>query len=416
MKKWNEKYHAKLKKHSLGNQVWDKRNLENAWKQVRANRGSAGVDGVTIEEFEQNSQQNLAEIERQLKENRYVPQPVKRVLIPKDNGKMRQLGVPAIKDRVVQQALKNVLEPIFENIFLPQSHGYRPNTDAHAAVRKAEAFIERGSHWTVDADIEGFFDHVDHQILMDLVCEKIADGRVLSLIESFLKSGIMNEGLFEESFEGTPQGGNLSPLLSNIYLNHFDRRMGDYGYLLLRYADDIVIFCKFESDAQDALKRAKEILEGELKLKLSPEKTKIIHARKKGVEFLGFHFNGRWRRPKDKARKKFKEEIKRRTRRQQPISLETVIRFLNPVIRGWGNYFKGGTVRKLFKILRGYVRARLRSFKAKKRTWKTILYTLPQSELKKMGLISLSSLLNESVSYKGKSQTKAVYGKTVRAV
>ncbi len=128
---------------------------------------------------------------------------------------------------------------------------------------------------------------------MDLVFEKIADGRVLSLIESFLKSGVMNEGIFEESIEGTPQGGNLSPLLSNIYLNHFDRRMGDYGYLLLRYADDIIIFCKFESDAQDALKRAKEILEGELKLKLSPEKTKIIHARKKGIEFLGFHFNGR---------------------------------------------------------------------------------------------------------------------------
>jgi len=153
-----------------------------------------------------------------------------------------------------------------------------------------------------------------------------------------------------------------------------------------------------------------------LKLKLSPEKTKIIHARKKGVEFLGFHFNGRWRRPKDKAKKKFKEEIRRRTRRNLPVNLETVIHFLNPVIRGWGNYFKGGTVKKLFEELDGYIRARLRSFKAKRRTWGTILYTLPQSELKNMGLISLSSLLNESVSCKGKSQTKAVYGKTVRTV
>jgi hypothetical protein len=226
----------------------------------------------------------------------------------------------------------------------------------------------------------------------------------------------MNDGIFEESVEGTPQGGNLSPLLSNIYLNHFDRRMGDYGYLLLRYADDIVIFCKFESDAQDALKRAKEILEGELKLKLSPEKTKIIHARKKGVEFLGFHFNGRWRKPKDKAKKKFKEEIKRRTRRQQPVSIKTVIRFLNPVIRGWGNYFKGGTVKKLYGELDSYIRGRLRSFKAKKRTQKTILYTLPQSELKKMGLVSLSSMLDDTISCKGKSQTKAVYGKTVSTV
>jgi group II intron reverse transcriptase/maturase len=159
---------------------------------------------------------------------------------------MRPLGIPTVRDRVVQQALKNVLEPIFEEIFLPQSHGYRPNTNAHAAVRKAEAYLEKGYHWVVDADIEGFFDHVDHQILMDLVCEKVSDGRVLSLVESFLKSGVMNEGVFEESVEGTPQGGNLSPLLANIYLNHFDRRMGDYGYLLLRYADDIVIFCKFD--------------------------------------------------------------------------------------------------------------------------------------------------------------------------
>ncbi|PWB50791.1 MAG: hypothetical protein C3F06_12110 [Candidatus Methanoperedenaceae archaeon] len=226
----------------------------------------------------------------------------------------------------------------------------------------------------------------------------------------------MNDGVFEESIEGTPQGGNISPLLSNIYLNHFDRRMGDYGYLLLRYADDIVIFCKFVSDAQDALKRAKEILEGELKLKLSPEKTKIAPTRSKGVEFLGFRFNGRWRIPKDKAKKKFKEEIKRRTRRQQPVNLETVIRFLNPVIRGWGNYFKEGTVKTLFGELDGYIRGRLRSFEAKKRNWNTILFTLPEPELRKMGLVSLSSLLNETISCKGKSQTKAAYGKSVRAV
>jgi RNA-directed DNA polymerase len=416
MKKWNQQYHDKFKAFALIHKVWDEKNLEKAWKSVKANKGNAGIDRITIEQFEQDLSQNLAEIQRLLREKRYEPSPVLRVLIPKENGKMRKLGIPTVRDRVVQQALKNVLEPTFEEIFLPQSHGYRPNTDAHAAVRKGEAYLERGYHWVVDADIEGFFDHVDHQILMDLVCEKIADGRVLSLIESFLKSGIMNEGVFEESIEGTPQGGNLSPLLSNIYLNHFDRRMGEYGYLLLRYADDIVIFCKFESDAEDALKRAKEILEGELKLKLSPEKTKIIHARKKGVEFLGFHFNGRWRRPRDKAKKKFKEEIKHRTRRQQPVNLETVIRFLNPIIRGWGNYFKEGTVKKLFGELDGYIRGRLRSFKAKKRTWKTILYTLPEPELRKMRLVSLSSLLNEPISCKGKCQTKAAYGKSVRAV
>jgi RNA-directed DNA polymerase len=386
MRKWNDIYHAIFKKYTLGNQIWDKKNLEKAWKQVRANKGSAGIDGVTIEEFEQNLEQNLSEIQRQLKENHYVPNPVKRVLIPKDNGKMRQLGVPTVKDRVVQQALKNVLEPIFEKIFLPQSHGYRPNTNAHAAVRKAEAFINSGYYWVVDADIKGFFDHVDHKILMDLVCEQVSDGRVLSWIESILKSGIMNEGVFEESTEGTPQGGNISPLLANIYLNHFDRRMGEYGYLLLRYADDIIIFCKHEWEAEDALKRAKEILERELKLELSPEKTKIVHGNVTGVEFLGFHFNGRWKKPKDKAVKKFKSEIKKRTRRKIPISLETVIKLLNPVIRGWWNYFKGCTKARIFKELDEYIADRLRCFKAKHRSNKVLWYSLPKHELAKMGL------------------------------
>ncbi len=416
MKKWNQQYHDKSKKHALIHQVWNEKNLGNAWKRVRENKGSAGIDNISINEFEQNLSQNLAEIQRLLKENRYLPQPVKRVFIPKDNGKTRPLGIPTVRDRVVQQSLKNILEPIFEEIFLPQSHGYRPNTDAHAAIRKAEAYLESGYHWVVDADIEGFFDHVDHQILMDLVCEKVSDGRILSLIESFLESGIMNEGTFEESTEGTPQGGNLSPLLANIYLNHFDRRMGDNGYLLLRYADDIIVFCKYEWEAQDALKRAKEILERELKLRLSSEKTKIVHARKKGIEFLGFHFNGRWRRPRDKAKKKFKSEIKQRTRRQQPKNVEMVIQSINPIIRGWGNYFKGDTVKKLFGELDGYIRARLRSFKAKRHTWNVVLYTLPKSELDKLGLISLCTLLDESISCKGIRRTKAAYRKTVRAV
>jgi RNA-directed DNA polymerase len=416
MKKWNQRYHDKFKKHSLVNQIWDEKNLERAWKRVKANRGSAGIDQISLIDFEQNLSQNIAEIQRLLRENRYTPKPVKRVLIPKDNGKMRKLGIPTVRDRVVQQALKNVVEPIFEEIFIDQSHGYRPNKDAHEAVRKAEAYLEAGYHWVVDADIEGFFDHVDHSILMDLVCEKVSDGRVLSLIESFLVSGIMNECIFEASTEGTPQGGNLSPLLSIIYLNHFDRRIGELGYLILRYADDILIFCKYEWEAEDALNRAREILEGELKLKLSSEKTNIVHARKKGVEYLGFHFNGRWRRPKDKAKKKFKAEIKYRTRRQQPRNLEAVIESINPVIRGWGNYFKVGTVKKLFEELDGYIRARLRSFRAKRRTWNIILNTLPKLELEKIGLVSLSSLREESISCNGINRTKAAYGKSVRAV
>ncbi len=416
MRKWNEKYHDKFKKHSLINQVWDIRNLSKAWERVKENKGSAGIDHESIQQFECNLSLNLAEIQRLLREDRYCPQPVKRVFILKSNGKLRPLGIPTVRDRVVQQALKNILEPIFEEIFLPQSHGYRPNMNAHQAIRKAEAYLEAGYHWVMDADIEGFFDHVDHELLIDLICEKVSDGRVLTLIESFLESGIMNGENFEESIEGTPQGGVISPLFANIYLNHFDRRMGDYGYLLLRYADDFLIFCKTEWEAENALHKSREILERELKLKLNSEKTRVVHARKKGVEFLGFHFNGRWRRPRKKAKQRLKEEIRRKTRRQQPKNLEMVIKAINPVILGWGRYFAGGTVRKLFEELDGYIRGRLRSFQGKRRTRRVIMYTLPYSELAKMGLVSLSSLLNDSFPVMGQLQTRAAYGKSVRAV
>ena len=234
MKKWNEKYHDKYKRYSLKGQLIELGRLHAAWSKVRSNKGAGGIDGVSIEDFEANLEQNLLEIQRLIKENRYEPQPVRRVYIPKSDGGQRPLGIPTIRDRVVQQVLKDVLEPIFEEIFLPCSHGYRPGMNAHQAIGKAEGYLERGYHWVVDADIKGFFDHVVDQILMDLVREKIADGRVLDLVEAFLKSGVMMEGSFEETTEGTPQGGVISPLLANIYLNHFDRRMGEEGFLLLR--------------------------------------------------------------------------------------------------------------------------------------------------------------------------------------
>lgn len=393
MKKWNEKYHDKFKLHSLSGQLWDKQYLERAWKKVRANRGSAGIDRESIGLFGAQLEQNLAEIQRLLRQDRYQPQPVKRIYIPKSDGRQRPLGIPTVRDRVVQQAVKNLLEPIFEEIFLPCSHGYRPGKSAHQAIRKAETYLERGYRWVVDADIQGFFDHVDHQILMDLVREKVADGRILDLVESFLKSGVMEGDRYEESIEGTPQGGVISPLLANIYLNHLDRRMGEEGYLLIRYADDILIFCKTEYEAEKALQMAKQILEQELRLTLNPEKTKIVMARKKGVEFLGFRFNGRWCRPSDGAIEKFRDTIRYRTRRQQPKNVSMVIRSINPIILGWGRYFGIGTVNKLYDTLDSWLRARIRCFKAKKRQKSIILYTLPSSTLQEMGLVSLTSLI-----------------------
>lgn len=372
----------------------DIRNLTKAWTKVKANRGSGGVDGESLASFEANLEQNLTETLRLLKEKHYQPQPVRRVYIPKPDGRRRPLGIPTIRDRVVQQAIKDLLEPIFEEIFLPNSHGYRAGKNAHQAVAKAEAYLNKGYRWVLDADIQGFFDHVDHQILMDLVREKVADGRILDLLEAFLKSGVMEDGEFAETMEGTPQGGVISPLMANIYLNHFDRRMGEEGFLLLRYADDFLVFCKEEWEAKKALDLAKQILGKELKLTLHPDKTRIMNARVHGVEFVGFKFNGRWRRPRDKAIKRFKDEIRYRTRRQQPRNLQMVIQNINPVIRGWGNYFGKGAGFKRFIHLDSWIRMRLRCFKAKKRSKPVIKYTLPGSVLTKMGLVSLISFIH----------------------
>ena len=388
MKRWNEKYHDKFKRHSLSGQLMDMRNLDAAWKKVRANHGSGGTDGETIESFEAQKEQKLAEIQRLLKERRYEPQPVRRVYIPKPDGRQRPLGIPTIGDRVVQQALKNILEPIFEEIFLSGSHGYRSGKNAHQAIRKAEGYIGRGYHWVVDADIQGFFDHVNHEILTDLVREKVADGRVLDLVEAMLKSGVMTEEGFEETAEGTPQGGVISPLLANIYLNHFDRRMGEEGYLVLRYADDLLIFCKSDWEAEKALRAAKRILEEELKLNLNPGKTRIVDVREGFAEFLGFRFNDRYLLPTDKAIESYKEAIRHGTRRQQPRNVRMVIAGINPIILGWGRYFGYRTAEPAFRRLDGWTRARVRSFKAKRRTG----WIIRKALLEERELVSLVSL------------------------
>lgn len=417
MRKWNERYHDKYKRYSLKGQLLEPRRLHEAWLKVKANKGAGGIDGENIERFGANLEQNLLETQRQIRENRYQPQPVRRVYIPKVDGGQRPLGIPTVRDRVVQQALKDILEPIFEEIFLPCSHGYRPGMNAHQAIRKAEAYLERGYHWVVDADIKGFFDHVNHQILMDLVREKIADGRVLDLVEAFLKAGVMNDGCFEETFEGTPQGGVISPLLANIYLNHFDRRLGEEGFLLLRYADDLLVFCKNEWEADKALRTAQRIMEEELKLTLHPDKTRIVYARREGVEFLGFKFNGRWRRPGNKAVDRFRDAIRHKTRRQQPKNIRMVIRSINPIISGWGRYFRGGTVRTLFRALDSWICSRIRCFKAKRRTKSVILYTLPRDVLQQAGLVLLSSLIpDEPPPAMGSFRTRAVCSKRTSTV
>jgi len=413
MRKWNEKYHDKFKRHSLSGQLMDVRCLDAAWKKVRANRGSGGIDGETIESFEAKKEARLAEIRTLLKERRYKPQPVRRVYIPKPDGRKRPLGIPTIRDRVVQQTLKDLLEPIFEEIFLEGSHGYRPGKDAHGAIRKVQGYIERGYYWIVDADIQGFFDHVDHDILMDLVRAKIADGRVLDLIEAFLKAGVIKDAEFEETDEGTPQGGVISPLLANIYLNHFDRRMGEKGFLLLRYADDFLIFCKTEGDAHNAEYAAEKILEEELKLSLNRDKTRVLDARKKKGNFLGFAFSAKYLAPSEKSIERYKNAIRYKTRRQQPKNVNMVIAGINPIIRGWGRYFGYRTNITQFKALDGWTRGRVRCFKAKRRNDLVIMRPLPEES----NLVSLMSLRTDGPATRtGDFQTRAVCPKRARTV
>jgi len=385
----------KLKYHSLIDKVYTRPNLYVAWEKVKANKGSGGIDGVTIEEFDRDIGNNIEEIHRLLYEDKYEPLPVRRVWIPKGNGKERPLGIPVIRDRVVQQAIANKLQPIFEKKFLECSYGFRPGRSAHDAIRKVDEYLKEGNEWVVEVDIEKYFDTVNQELLMKLVNEEVADGRVLRLIEKFLRSGVMEEAKVEYQVSGTPQGGVISPLLANIYLHEFDRKMTDEGYKTVRYADDVVTMCRSKQEAEEAFKRIKGILEGDLKLKLSQEKTIITHV-SKGFEFLGHRFvsnrDGNWKMPRKKAIESFKGKIRWLTRRQQPESMSQIIANVNPVIRGWGNYFKHSNCKSLFGSLDLWVNNRVRACKVK--GWgKVTRLNITNKKLMKMGLSSLYGLL-----------------------
>ncbi|MHB9144170.1 MAG: group II intron reverse transcriptase/maturase [Symbiobacteriia bacterium] len=386
------------KYHSLYDKVYAMGNLSEAWERVRKNKGAGGVDGESIQLFQRDWERNLAELQRRLLEKRYVPPPVRRHYIPKPDGRMRPLGIPTVRDRIVQQAVKNILEPIFEPQFKDCSYGFRPGRSAHQAAAKLRAYAAEGYRWVVDADIQGFFDNLDHGLLLQFLRERVVDGSVLKLISAWLTAGVMEEGNVRTVVAGTPQGGVISPLLANIYLDQFDRIMEERGYRLIRYADDFVVMCKLERKAERKAERAlevsKEILEGRLKLTLHPEKTRIVHIRD-GFDFLGFRFRGRYQGPRAKTLSSFKERVRQITRRQQGKNLQQVVKVLNPVIRGWGGYQRRGNVKSLYGRLDEWIRMRLRAFKEKKKA----AYQnrrIPNRWLAKQGLISLTSLLPEA--------------------
>jgi len=401
------------KVHSLVDKVYKRKNLELAWKRVKRNKGAGGIDGQTLEEFEEQLDEHLDRLHEELKNDDYRPLPVRQKLIPKAGqpGKFRPLGIPAIYDRVCQQALQNRLEPIFEKVFDDASFGYRPGRSTKDALRKIWKEIEEGYEWIVDADLSNFFGTVDHEKLLTLVAKRVSDGRVLRLIRSMLKAGCMAEGKRLPTEQGTPQGGVISPILSNALLTPFDREMRHRGYRLTRYADDWVVTCRSKAEARKVLAEAEKILTA-LGVKLNLEKTRIVHVAH-GFEFLGYKIKRGSRPltlpsrkirtgarqgdlyayPRQKSIQHFKDQIRRRTRRKAPVNTQQLIDDINPVIRGWGLYFHKAHVRKLFARLDRWILRRIWSHRFKRwrcRGWKR----LPERQLyNEMGLVRLVFLI-----------------------
>ncbi|SDL55613.1 group II intron reverse transcriptase/maturase [Halarsenatibacter silvermanii] len=376
--------------YTLKDRILDKWNMDRAAHTVFANEGSAGIDGQEIKHFKNNYKQNMRELHRQLWNGTYEPSPVLRVMIPKDSGGERPLGIPTVKDRIAQETVRRILSPIFEKIFCDCSFGFRPNRSALEAIVKVEEYREQGYKHVVDADIKGYFDNIDQDLLLDFLTERVNDGWVLRIIRSWLTAGVMTEDGIEDTPNGTPQGGVISPLLANVYLHQFDREMTDRGYKIVRYADDFVVLAKSKRKARRAMDVTEEIITEKLNLTLHPDKTELTNFGR-GFEFLGYEFIAwRYKRPRRKALDRFKDKVRDITRRQQPFSVDVIIARLNPVIRGWANYFGHGNVKKLFRSLNEWIRMRLRSYKEGKKAHYHQNRRIPTAELKQLGLKSLT--------------------------
>lgn len=347
--------------YSLYDRMLSGERLHKGFLKVKSARGAAGVDGQSIEDFSENLEQNLAMLVRELMDKTYRPQPVKRVEIPKAGGGKRLLGIPSVRDRVVQQALLEILQPIFDPDFHPSSYGYRPGRSAHQAISKAAMFIrEYELCWVVDMDISKCFDTLDHDIIIGAFRRRIADGSILKLVGMFLESGVMIGQNWQATEVGSPQGGVISPLVANVYLDAFDQFMMGRKHRIVRYADDILILTRSKSAAVNVQERATCFLERELKLTVNQHKTHIVHS-DEGVNFLGVIIHTTHTQiHKDKV-SGFKEKVRRITRRNSPVNLDKVIDDLNPVCRGFANYFRIANCTKLLHRLAKWIRRRLRA-------------------------------------------------------
>ena len=354
--------------YSLYGRLLDEKLLRAAFIKVKRARGKPGIDGQTVVDFAEVEDQEIARLLQELREKSYRPSPVRRVLIPKSNGESRKLGIPTVRDRVVQRALLDILEPVFEPHFHPSSFGYRPGRRCADAIAKVAMFT-RGYdlNWVVDLDLSKCFDTLGHDLIIQAFRKRIADGSVLKLLNLFLESGVMVDGGLQETETGSPQGGSISPLVANVYLHEFDMEMKRRGHRIVRYADDILVFKASKSGANNALRQAKTILEGRLKLKVNESKS-AIRTLEDGIPYLGVIIKRRSVTIKESKIREFKAKIKAITRRNSPVNLEKVIRDLNPVLRGFVDYFRIANCRSLLRSIAGWTRRRLRAKQLK--LWK----------------------------------------------
>jgi RNA-directed DNA polymerase len=381
---------------SLVDKVWKMENLQSALQAVVQNAGAAGVDGKSAEQYLRESPTRLLKVQAWLKAGQYTPRPVKRVWIPKlGSNELRPLGVPTVEDRVVQTAIRNVIEPIFEHIFAEHSYGFRPGRGAKDALRRVDQLLKAGRVWVVDADLKGYFDSIPQDKLMEAVAQHISDGPLLDLIQRFLKQGVMESGRsWQPTERGTPQGAVISPLLANIYLNPLDHLMAASGREMVRYADDFVVLCERESEAKEVLEQLRQWMD-KADLTLHPTKTRIVNASEKGgFDFLGYHFERGHRWPRRKSLDKLRETIRQKTNRSRPGSMRDIITDVNRTLRGWFEYFQH-SISNIFTKEDQWVRGRLRTMERKRhklqgRARGRDHQRWPNAYFTRLGLISLA--------------------------
>lgn len=400
---WTERMLATLERgitggkwYSLYDKVWKIENLQRAAQKVAAGKSPKKPDGRRCRRYAEQSAKRLPQLQQMLKEGSYQPEPAQRVWIPKLGSKeLRPLGVPPVENRVVEMALRNVLEPIFEHTFAEHSYGFRPGRGAKDALRRVSQLLGAGRGWVVEADLKGYFDSIPQDKMIAAIQEHVSDGAVLELIQRFLKQGVMESGKgWSPTEQGTPQGGVLSPLLANIYLNPLDHQMAGQGWEMVRYADDFIILCQSEAKAQQALQAVRQWVE-QAGLTLHPTKTRIVDASQAGgFDFLGYHFERGMRWPREKSLAKFKDAIRQKTKRTRSGSMAQITAETNRTLRGWINYFKH-SIANIFPDLDGWVRGRLRSIlrkrnKGKGRARGKDHQRWPNAYFAELGLISLA--------------------------